>query len=205
MSKRRGFSLIVVLLVSLLGLCVIGAMMQIVSVDSGIGRTASAANRRYNLLVSEVETARSELMAKLASADSIPRRMTAGTITSADMLLVMPEERRVLSPKEQNLYGLKGHICNLTVKIYDMQYDQADVSSSMEPAEISLLPPAMRLVGSGGKSYIKPTDDDDLLQSGEKTVTSVNAGAYLIRAFLEVDGVREGDIDLAVVESGKDS
>jgi hypothetical protein len=201
--KRRGFSLAVILLISLAGLSVIGFLLQNVSMSSGAGRTASAVNRKYNFLVSEVEAAWSKIVAKKDGDDSLPRRTTAGTITSADMLLVMPEERRALSQRELSLYGLAGRAGDLTVKIYDMQYEQAEVSPLMEPAEISLLPPAVRLIGTGSASC-EPTSDDDLLHSAGQTGSAINAGAYLIRALLEVDGIRESAIDLAVVESRKD-
>ncbi|MDR3165500.1 MAG: hypothetical protein LBU13_07960 [Synergistaceae bacterium] len=203
MPKRRGFSLIIVLLILLVGLGMTGVMLQIVSVSSGAGRTASAANKKYNLLVSGVENARSKLIERLDSDDPIPGRRTAGMITSADMLLVMPEERRTLSRKELDFYGIAKGTGDLTVKIYDMQYAQADISPSMEPAEIKQLPPAVRLIGIGDASGGGPTGDDDLtLGSGG---IAVNAGAYLIRALLEINGVQEGAIDLAIIESGKSS
>ena len=123
-------------------------------------------------------------------------------ITSADMLLVMPEERRTLSRKELNLYGLAWSKGDLSVKIYDMQYSKADVSPSMELAEISQLHPAMLLAGTDDGSDTGPACDDDLDPNDGEAETAANAGAYLIRASLEIDGVRKGTIDLAVVENG---
>jgi uncharacterized membrane protein YgcG len=208
MPARRGFSLITVLVISVVVLGAVGVVMQFMTVSAGAGRTSSTINRDYNLLVSEVENARASLIETLQADPSAPapRRMTTGTITSADMLLVMPEDRRVLSQRDLSLYGLGGSTGTLTVKIYDMQYDPADVSMTGEETEQNRLPPSVMLSsggssGGGGGPSDEPGSGGGGTGGGGTPGPAENGGAYLIRAYLEIDGVQSGTVDLALMAS----
>ena len=207
MRGRRGFSLIIVLLVSLIGLAVVGAMMQIAMVNAGAGRTASTINRDYNLLVSEAEEARAWIIASLDNG-KVPRRADIGAaITSADNLLVWNARRRDLSARDMGLYGLGGNSGTVTVKVYDMRYDADDVSLT-EPVEINRLPPALIMsVGDIPKNEVTKDENNlrDDSNSDDKKVPAAELGAYLIRASLEIDDVPAGTVDLAIVARSKDS
>jgi hypothetical protein len=208
MHGRRGFSLLVVLLISLVGMIMVGAMMQIMTVNSGAGRAASTISRDYNLLVSEVEKARARIIESLGNAQVPKRPVGMGMITAADMLLVEEgEERRTLSPKEMGLYGLGGTSGAVTVKIYDMQYAASDVSPAMDPTEMNSLPPSLILSGKSVQKDDSPTSDNNLTpgDGGGGGGPAANVGAYLIRASLEIDGIPSGTVDLAMVGRSKDS
>ena len=200
MRGRRGFSLIVVLLVSLIGLVAVGAMMQIMEVNAGAGRTASTVNSAYNFLASEVEETRAVIIASLDQKE-VPRRMGTESITAADDLLVW-EDWRELEEEDMALYGLGGTSGAVTVKVYDMQYNVDTVSSELDEAEINHMPPSLNwLAGEAG-----PKDDMSQSEPGEYggEGSPVDVGVYLIRASLEIDGVPSSTVDLAIVGTRSD-
>jgi hypothetical protein len=196
MPGRRGFSLIIVLLISLVGLAVVGAVMNIVTVNSGAGMTASRINRNYNLLVDEVEKERAWIIASLDNAQ-IPKRANPGSITTADDLLVEGGRRqRTLTPKEMGLYGVGGTTGTVTVEVFDMQYKPEDLPDAVKsnPAEVRRLPPAFQPGPSGAKDG-KPADAGDA-----DPVTAGGEAYLLIRASLETDGApsRASTVELAL-------
>jgi hypothetical protein len=201
MLGRRGFSLITVLLISLVMLVMAGAAMQMVSVNAGSGRTVSAINRKYNFLVGEVEKTRGSIIERLDINDPLVRTSSGMPIISADNLL-LSEDRRELSQQEMNLYGMGRGEGVVSVKVFDMQYDGGDVSPAIDPAEMSRLPPALVLSDGGGEKDLGaggPPDDTGASPGGTDDV------AYLIRASLEVDGVPSGTIDMAILGRPNDS
>ncbi|MDR1020020.1 MAG: hypothetical protein LBL73_04595 [Synergistaceae bacterium] len=205
MPARRGFSLITVLVISVVALGAVGVMMQFMSVSAGAGRTSSTINRDYNLLASEVENARAWLVHEVRESAPPGRINTAVPITSADMLLVS-EDRRALSRRDLSLYGLGGSAGTLTVKIYDMNYEPGYVQITDE-AEQRQMPPSVRVydIDGGDSGDGEPTGPDDLVGGGTGGVsydlTPSNGGTYLIRAYLEIDGVQSGTVDLALMAS----
>jgi hypothetical protein len=204
MLARRGFSLIIVLLISLVGLAVIGSVMNIATVNTGAGMTASTINRNYNLLTSEVENARAWIIASLDKGEVPERKGATGVqtqITSADQLLVQGgESRRQLSAKEMGLYGVGGTKGTVTVKVYDMQYFPDDVSDTLksDPDEVKLLPPSSPL-------FVEKVEKSDETQNEPQAAgetgkgLAANAGAYLIRASLEIDGAPSSTVELALI------
>ncbi|MDR1650861.1 MAG: hypothetical protein LBR87_03660, partial [Synergistaceae bacterium] len=60
-KRRRGFSLIVVLIVSLLGLAIVGATVQMTFLSSGAGRFAASGVDKYNFLQDAVEEGKAHL------------------------------------------------------------------------------------------------------------------------------------------------
>jgi hypothetical protein len=208
MRGRRGFSLIVVLLLSLIGLAVIGVAMNIVAVNTGAGITASTINRNYNLLVNEVEIARAWIIASLDNGE-IPEReggvLSAKTITSADQLLVVGGElHRTLTPQEMGLYGVGGGSGAVTVKVYDMQYYPEALSNELkdDSAEINRLPPSLPL-------FVEQGPKDDQAQSAPVVVGGgslwAGGGVYLIRASLEINGVTSSTVELALIGAKSDT
>jgi hypothetical protein len=205
MPGRRGFSLIIVLLISLVGLAVVGAVMNIATVNTGADMTASTINRNYNLLVSEVEKARSWIIASLDHGQVPGGGAITREIMSPEELLVEElvgsGDIRTLSPKEMGLYGVGGNSGTVTLRIYNMQYDK--VSSAMDPADVKRLPPSMMLpVGEG--EGLGPKDETDLEEGGGAGGSSTGAGAadagvYLIRASLEIDGAPSSTVELALI------
>jgi hypothetical protein len=193
MRGRRGFSLIAVLLISLVVLIAVGAVMQIVIVNAGAGRTASAVNREYNFLVGEVERARTWIIENLDNS-VIPPRLSGKpsgpgtTITTADDLLVL------------SLDAGGGSGAVTTVEIYDMWYAASDVSDTIDQAEVNRLPPAVTLSGTAGdKNDEASPEPDEGKEEGGGPPGAGEAGAYLIRASLEIDGIPSGTVDLALI------
>jgi hypothetical protein len=211
LATRRGFSLIIVLLISLVGLAVIGAVMNVATVNTGAGMTASTINRNYNLLVSEAEKARSWIIASLDKGLVPGGGAIRKAIMSPEELLVEElvgsGDVRTLSPKEMGLYGVGGNSGIVTLRIYNMQYD--NVSEKMNPADIQRLPPSMMLPADYGDKNFEPVNDASLGNGGggsggESGSGAANAGAYLIRASLEIDGVPSSTVELALIGAAAD-
>jgi hypothetical protein len=199
---RRGFSLIVVLVLSLIALAMLGGVFHYATGSGGAGRITSSALGRYNLLQDSAETGKAELKKMMDNLDPPPRYSGFRAepplaISQADDLLIDVNPHSLgkgVILREHTSAGV------LEVKIYDMQYDAGSVSPSIAPAERGKLPPAITLKGSDPWKLvgdIKDVVEEDTSGSGEG---STNTGAYLVRAVLTV-GDRESFLDTAIFQS----
>ena len=208
-GARRGFSLIAVLVLSMIGLAFAAAMMQIATASSGAGRISSQKNARYNLLVDGSEIGKGKLK-ELMDNDAAPPRYFTGDdeptdeIMSADDLLIKVSDKNVflnhgvamsedLDRAELRRYGIAADSGKLLVKVYDLQYSPELVNSSARggiPASCKMDTPAPPKYGP------TPDVDDESFSTGSAS----NAGAYLIRATLEIDG-RKTVLETAVIQS----
>jgi hypothetical protein len=208
LNKKRGFSLLIVLMLSIMALAFVGLAMQMTSSSQVVRRNASTVNRKYNLLVSAVEEAHAELAVMLDSTAPAPKRFTSGSVTSADMLLIRPVNNISLTQNELASYGMTGASGVLSVRIFDMQYDPiVDISPTMTNDEKRLLPPSLIIMGSSGDGGAGPIGEDDLDPGGggDGHGPSDNGGAYLIRVTLSVDEIEFGSVDMAMIGSNKDA
>jgi hypothetical protein len=217
-GKRRGFSLIVVLILSLVTLAIISGVFQYATGSGGIGRIASSSAGRYNLLQDSAETGKAELKKMMDTDDPsdpafLPRYSGFNAepplaISLADDLLIDVNPhglgkgviaRENLSSLELGRMGIVGGSGVMEVKIYDMQYDASLVDDSIASAEKIKLPPATpikiparwKLVGE-----IKDVVQKDI----DPGADSLYVGAYLVRAVLTV-GDRESFLDTAIFQS----
>ena len=72
-AKRRGFSLIVVLIISLVALAVISGIFQYSAGVGSAGRVSSSSSEKYNFLQDSVETGRTALKRMMDGIDPPPR------------------------------------------------------------------------------------------------------------------------------------
>lgn len=176
--RRSGFSLIMVLIISMIGLAIIGATLQFTVMSSGSGRVVSAGNTKYNFLQDAVEEGKAALKQAMDSPDIKPPRYfpedgasaDIGVIVSVDQLLIKHDFdtglqkgwvfTRLIDKGQLGKLGIAGNGATLDVKIYDMQYKGDDVDPAIPSDQMKLLPPAMSLFG-GATSYHDPTVDDN--------------------------------------------
>ena len=231
--KRSGFSLIIVLIVSMIGLAIIGATLQFTVMSSGGGRIVAAGNTKYNFLQDAVEEGKAALKAAMDVSDpdfKVPRHYSEEdvekpleTIGNVDELLIKYKFdtalangvvfARSLSRSDLGKLGITGNGAVLDVKIYDMQY-AASADVTIPAGELKLLPPSMLLYGSSSGPPPDPNLDDPFKPKGDpktpQATESVesgagNAGVYLIRASLLIDGQNSPTIlDTALIQSRKD-
>jgi hypothetical protein len=196
-------------------MAIIGAAMQFSVSSGGRGRVSSALAMKYNLLQSALEEGRALLKRSMDNAGSPHRYLhkdgiTDDTaITGSNVLLLTnspsAEEypdvgfplgnaiTKSLDKNELARAGIFGDRGQLTVQIYDMQYDPALVASvgtgagEISPEELSLLPPSVRLLGEDDFDS-GTTDAPDYERDLGYGLGANNAGAYLIRATLSVTG-----------------
>ncbi|MDR3279207.1 MAG: hypothetical protein LBT23_01735, partial [Synergistaceae bacterium] len=191
-KASRGFSLIVVLIIAMVGLAVVGAVVQLVGQSSGAGRTASASAEKYNFLQDAVENGKAKLKSMTDNTDPVPRYTIPGSgkiglvedllITSGDIV-----SRRLLSGSERGRLGIEpGKNAYLTVRIYDLEYDHTILDSTLgsDPTKAKVL------------SMIPPS----LLESA---TPDPNIGKYLIRATLDVDDADPSILESAILQSNK--
>jgi hypothetical protein len=212
-NKRGAFSLIIVLIISLIGLAIVGVTMQFAMSAGGSGRMANAANTKYNLLQHGIEEGRAKLREIMDNADPIPRRPNADSDPPADieslsdllinrpLLAGHPDgvvKSDVISHSALGRLGIlddAGGGGTLSVMIYDMQYDPL-YTDGMSPAEKKRLPPAINL----DPSIWRKDGDTILADEDDETVSVLNTGVYLIRATLSVGG-RDTILDSAVLQA----
>jgi type II secretory pathway pseudopilin PulG len=205
---RRGFSLIAVLVLSIIGMSLTAAMLHIATSSSGAGMVSSQKNARYNLLVDGAEMGKGKLK-KLMDNDTAPPRYFTGkaeptdAIKSPDDLLVKVNDYSVfigrgvavsedLSRTELRRYGINADRASLCVRVYDMQYSPELVQASPDAA----MPPSVRL-NTTAPPQKGPVSS---IEEGNGSGAASNAGAYLIRATLEIGG-RRTVLETAVIQS----
>jgi hypothetical protein len=213
--RRRGFSLIVVLILSLIALAVIGAVMQYAVSSGGRGRVSSASAVRYNLLQDALEEGRALLKQSMDNDGKPHRYLDKGIpedtpITASDILLLTDSPSptdypgvdfplgnaitRPMSKSDLERIGILGDSGALTVRIYDMQYNPELVpemgagADQISPEELQLIPPSMSLLGEDDFDVAITTDAPDYERGKKAGASANNAGVYLIRAELSVAG-----------------
>jgi hypothetical protein len=210
-----------VLVVSLIGLAIVGAVLQLTVLSSGSGRVVSAGNEQYNLLQTAVERGRTALKRAMYTSYCPPRYYAPGGIISEiDDLLInyygdygendrwcgkgMPFESERLEGRDLGRLGIAGTWADLTVKIYDLQYPTDDAVFRIpyeNPDQVPLIPPSMMLFDQ----QFEEAEAQDIIYSGVGGDPEIQAGVYLIRASLVIDG--RGDrpvkLDAAVIQANR--
>lgn len=211
LRRRRGIALAYVLIMSVVGMTLLGVMMSYFGMSSGSTRATVAKDAGYNYAEDAIERAKAALKKEMHTKINgtgwvLHWDDSKSTITSADDLRVRTRSGDIfynLDPKEQEQVTINGQKCELSVRIYDMLYNVAKVpktpaDAGMTEAEydafLASLPPSVEIndVSGSGDDY-----EGDLSKGGSRSDTT---GAYLIRAILEVDGKRK-IIETAVLQS----
>jgi hypothetical protein len=213
-GKNRGFSLLVVLVISMIALALTGALLQVSTNSAGVGRSNSAKDVKYNILQGGIEQGKAELGRIVKNADEIPKYTDkyggAEPTEIASVATLLIEKGEVVTEtwtkSRLGRLGIAGDSATFKVRIYDMQYKPELVpsvdSGKITLKEMGLLPPSMTVSGgvpSGSDGTVWDPDDDGTIP-GSGGGSSTNAGVYLIRASLEIGG-RDYLLDSAVIQS----
>jgi hypothetical protein len=212
-DKKRGFSLLVVLIVSMIAMTLAGALLNLSVSASGAGRTNSARDVKYNILQDGIERGKAELMRIVENTSQIPKYTDKfdGTepaeIADLDTLLINDGNvlTQTLTKSELSRLGITGGSATFKIRIYDMQYKPELVpsvdSGKITAKEIESFPPAMTVAAGSSSS------DGEVLEMDYNGTTAggrpEDAGIYLIRASLEIEG-NNYSLDTAMIQSRKD-
>lgn len=203
-KSGRGFSLIIVLIISVIGMSLLGATVYMLGAFSGYSRASISHNTEYNVMQQAIEQGRGMLRDRMNNTDPPPRWTDKANATprigSVDMLLI-PDGRVI--DRRLGAVELGGRPGRLVVRIFDMQYDPALVDK--DEAMIAELPGSFIL--SAQEEWVNEETSAPIMEDVVFTGTANNAGVYLIRATLEFDVDGDGavdtikGIDSAVVQS----
>lgn len=198
-GARRGFSLIVVLLVSLAGLSLLGGIVYMIDTSSGSSRFSVSQDMEYNVMQRGVEEGKAELRRRVAAVsvdlphwsstpdESIPSSLSSLLIPNGTIVDRTVPGRELGGNKEGRL----------TVNVYDLRYDASKVPNNA--ALIMTLPPSIQIGGT-------PEPPGEIEIPGESPIgstTASNAAAYLVRASLVIGGHRKV-LDTIVIQSKKE-
>ena len=212
-NKHRGFSLLVVLVVSMIALTLVGALLSVSVNAAGAGRANSARDAKYNILQGGVEHGKAELARLVRAAPQIPKYTDKyggaepAEITDLDTLLIENGEvlTETLTKSKLGRMGIAGDSATFKVRIYDMQYRPELVpdaaSGKITPEAVESLPPAISMTGKKSLSEASALEPSDGVNTDGSADDSVdNAGVYLVRASLEI-GRNNYSLDTAVIQS----
>jgi hypothetical protein len=219
-AGKRGFSLLVVLIIAIIGLAIVGATLQFTVSSSGAGRVASASSTKYNLLQDAVEKGKAALKAAMDNTASPPRYpQTPGALIKSTDDLLLPDTPNPLGNAiyqefdkgELGRLGIAGNSGTLAVQIYDMQYDPKNVApvgagaDNISPEQLNLIPPSITVTGEGGINPGMSTLNANRQRLRRVGGTADNTGVYLVRATLRVnDATAAGKtwmLETAIIQS----
>ena len=194
---RRGFSLVTVLLVTIIGVALLGGIFFMLGTFAPASAVSVAQGAEYNVLQQGVERGKAILKERMDNEDPPPlwtdKPDATATIDSVEMLLIPNGKVIDENVGKDKLSGRSGR---LVVCIYDVQYDPNLVNIT-DPNKLALLPPSLVIPAPSIWRETKPLDPDE---SAPPAGLSGNAGAYLIRATLDIGGEIKM-FDSAVIQS----
>jgi hypothetical protein len=217
MWGKKGFSLLIVLIIVMVGLAIVGAAIQIMVGGSGSSRVSSAKDAKYNLLQDGIERGKAAINKIMDNDDDPPRYFTGESepdvaITRVDQLLIKVDNPSIpikggvvvdetLDRQRLGRLGIMGDSARLKVKIYDMQYSAKNVAG-MSKEELNLIPPSMTVDASlkGSVSDGSAFDLEDI--PAQVDAPAKNVGTYLIRASLEIGGT-ETVMDSVIIQANR--
>jgi hypothetical protein len=184
-KRLKGFSLIVVLIIALIGMAFIGVVLSTFELFSSASRNEWRAEDVYNELSREVEKAKATLKQEMiASTEPFKMDTSIATITSLDQLIIVhPATGEHVGERNDVPVSVGGKRALIQVRLYTMEYDLNIVPDTI----LKELPPVMRLKaqGAGGSSGPKGEDSGPPGPRGTSTHAS-NSGIYLIKATMNI-------------------
>jgi hypothetical protein len=204
-------------MIAVAGMTLLGGLLYMFDAFAGNSRVTVNDAEVYNYLQSEIENAKSELRRYMMRPEN--KKVQAkdiGTILSLDDIEVYRDEDDDVpfyTSRDQVSVRVGMRPGDLSVKIYDMQYDKDKIpptptDAGMTDGEyarfISSLPPTVSLfVNPGEEDSPTPigTDPDGTSEEPpDVTGASAHSGVYLIRASIDFGGGLRKTIDTALVQ-----
>jgi hypothetical protein len=190
-----------VLLVSLCGMFITGGVLSMFGIFSGSARRSVSSDMVYNFLEEEVEKAKGALKMEMGGRKlALRRNLNGGHPASLKDLEVLRDDGSPFWSVDDSHILVAGKNGTLTVRVYDMQYDPADITS-IRAEDRHLLPPAiMGMNASAGEM-----DPDGYSEPGKAASTlpgdPLNTGVYLIRASIQMPGEAARSVEVAVTQN----
>jgi hypothetical protein len=211
-NRRRGFSLIAVLVISLAGMALLGGLFYTFQSMSGRTQDVMSQSTTYNTLQDGVEQGKAFLKDEMMKGTEALWWSKSGekskSIKNVSDLLICSVSStgaktpigHVVKSADVKVGADKGV---LNVYIYDMQYEPDDIDPDIAPAARAELPPMMSVnSGGGGGSDMEGAEASDTDAGGDEGGgPSINAGAYVIRATLTRANGEAKTIETAVVQA----
>lgn len=206
-TRRTGFSLISVLMLTIMSFALVGGIAYIFNATSATSRAAAGRAEAYNILQDGVERGKAFLIEKMSDADRPLRWNTAPSDQQIDELadlLVRDDAGDVIG----DLLGTPGQPLSVggssyafSVRIYDMQFTDADIAPGLGADALAAL--RMTLPQAMSFSTASAQDDGNVLDPNTTLSASTNAGIYLIRASLTPDdaAAETFTIETAVIQA----
>jgi uncharacterized membrane protein YgcG len=176
-GKRRGFSLVAVVIIAIAGMALVGGILYTFQAFSGSARQVISSSWVYNDLQEGVEYGKAFLRERMLDPTldeklSWKQGVTDTTqIATVDDLLIRDVSApyaqigHIVRDKDINEKGVKG---KLNVYIYAMGYKSGDVSSSISADQRAKLPPTI---------VLKPTDGDGGINDDKSKPADLDAGS----------------------------
>ena len=201
LKSRKGFSLILVLLVSLCGMFIIGGVLSMFGIFAGAARRSVSSDMVYSFLEEEVEKAKGALKMEMGGRKLALRRQLNGSRpASLQDLEVLRDDGSPFWRVDDNSVRVAGKNGTLTVRVYDMQYDPADITS-IRAEDRPLLPPAI----TGMNASAGGGDPDAEWEPGKTSSAlpgdPLNTGVYLIRASIQMSHEAARSVEAAVTQN----
>jgi hypothetical protein len=216
-SRRAAFSLVTVLLISVAGVSLLGAILYTFSTFAAASRVTVFKDIEYNSIQNEIEKAKALLTNKMKERTT-PLTLdhhkleklkdAGGKITTVDDILVSDSSDSAFGKWDDIAWSHGDESGTLSVRIYDMLYDEyhnesmipanaAEAGMSEEAFErlISDLPPALSLKRARREDEANPLHPDEFNEADPVS------GVYLIRAALVLDSGEKKLIETDVIQS----
>ena len=197
MKRRKGFSLLTVLILGLISMAIVGAALGTVDRFSGAGRVTNHSGDVYNILQSEIERARATLKAEMLSRKDAVRCGPFGTgfIRSIEDIEVLKDDAPFWRVDDDNkrVGGMTGKV---RVRIYDLRYSPKSVDPDATDEDMAELPLSAVDLLRGTTA-----GDDGPIQSGTSSGGASGAGVYLIRATVTFANGDCNKIDVALIQN----
>lgn len=206
MRKSRGFSLLTVLIITVMSLALMGSIVYIFTTTAASTRVDISQTDTFNIMQSGVERAKA-LLASESRGASRPLACTYGemssyTIEELDDLLIrsLDDPDDVIGRVISEEIAVGGTTFSYTVCIYDMRYSGATIDAGDPDATRALkaeLPQLMEFVTKQIEN-----NDPNVLAPNEGDRQGTGAGIYLIRATMTPkSGAAPRVVETAVVQA----
>jgi hypothetical protein len=198
-GRRRGFSLILVLLITILGTAMLGGLLAMSEKFAALSGASMRSEETYNILQEEVEKGKAVLKQAMSGA-AVPLRKRGGIVINTLDALLVYDGASPLCDISRNVL-VAGRNAELKVGIYDMGYEASELPAQPGAEFLASLPQSFTLTAQtelSDGSVLGIDSKDDMAAS---LAGSANAGAYVIRATITYADGTSRTIETAVLQA----
>jgi hypothetical protein len=191
--------LISTLLVTIFGAAMLGGLLVMSEMFVTLSSAAMRSEEAYNILQEEVEKGKAILKQAMLSA-AVPLRKRSGVVINTLDALLVYDGASPLCDISRNIL-VSGRNAEITVRIYDMEYEASDLPAQPDAALLASLPQSFTLTAQTGLDDGSALGVDSRNDAAASVTGSANAGAYAVRATITyADGISR-TIETAVLQA----